>query len=96
MSLRGSTIFSSSLGDLTNYYTYRYRLQLLRSRIKARLRTAYLNYIPDIEINIKTDPKRCWSFINTKKLVPKYLVICYRYNNAILSEPIEIVNGFGP
>ena len=48
----------------------------LRKRIKNDIKKEYTNFVSLAEHNIKGDPKNLWKYINLKKIIQVFLVIC--------------------
>ena len=65
----------------------------IRNRVNKDIDYAYKNYIRNIELNLKNDPKSFWSYVNSKKSnpnIPNNLVL--DGNN--LHGMQDVVNGF--
>lgn len=65
----------------------------LRSTLKIKVNAAYRKYVSKAETDIKSDPKKFWSFINTKKGNTD-IPLSMTYNNQYLQDPQLIVNSF--
>lgn len=65
----------------------------LRTKIKKDSQSARTRYLLNIEQNIKSDPKRFWSYLRNKKETSN-VPLKMSYLNEELNSPQEIVNGF--
>lgn len=64
-----------------------------RSRLKRLIKSEYEHYLTDCENSVASDPKRLWSFINSKKrgnLLPKVM----EYNDISVSNSLDIASSF--
>ncbi|XP_045463863.1 uncharacterized protein LOC123673424 [Harmonia axyridis] len=65
----------------------------LRAKIKSDVDKAYKTFVKRAEQNIKENPKKFWSFINSKKgstLVSNQMF----YGGQLLNNPLDILNSF--
>jgi hypothetical protein len=65
----------------------------LRRCFKADVAAVYREYVRRVNNDIKTDPKKFWSFLNSKNnssSIPASMV----YNNATITDPQIIVDSF--
>lgn len=72
---------------------YRDRVRMIRAVIKSDIRRSFRTFIDNTAGNIKQNPKRFWSFVNSRKgqsRIPGNLA----YNNRILTKADDIVNAF--
>ncbi|KAJ8954934.1 hypothetical protein NQ317_013376, partial [Molorchus minor] len=76
-------------GDMKDFEEF----SRIRRLIKKNVDSAYVKYMTSLEKDIKNNPQKFWSFINTKKgnaNVSDEMT----YNDTTLSTPDEIVNAF--
>ena len=67
--------------------------QKLRAEFKTEKQLAYKQYILKIENEIKDNPNKFWTFLNSKKSLPS-LPLNMRYNDTDIDSPLEIVSAF--
>ncbi|XP_063913193.1 uncharacterized protein LOC135129854 [Zophobas morio] len=65
----------------------------LRSDAKKLITNAYTEYLLQMEKNITLDPKKCWSFVRSKRGVTRIPGTMF-YNDECNSDPNIIVNSF--
>lgn len=77
-----------------NRLTYHHdKVKKLRRDIRREIRKDYNKFIASTENNIKSDPKKFWSYVNQKRKVsciPGRMI----YDNTVLSSSQDIVNAF--
>lgn len=72
--------------DLTNF-------KLLRAQIKDEITNSYKTYIRNIESDLRSNPNKFWTYINSKNnksSIPPVMT----YNNETIDSPQEIVDSF--
>ena len=65
-----------------------------RAKCKTLIHNGYLKYLNEIQSSISSNPKKFWTYVQTKKgrsRVPPLM----KYDDKELSTPLEIVNSFG-
>ncbi|XP_063932652.1 uncharacterized protein LOC135144560 [Zophobas morio] len=67
---------------------------LFLSLCKVLTITTYKNYMPNIQNEISSDPKKFWSYIHNKKGSSRIPGLMF-YQNSELFNPVDIVNDFG-
>jgi hypothetical protein len=69
------------------------KFKTIRAEVKKKVNAAHIDYLKQVENDIKMDPKKCWSFLSNIKVtsgIPSQLV----FNGETLSTPIKIVDAF--
>jgi hypothetical protein len=66
----------------------------LRSLVKYQIRLTFKQYVRHIESNIKTDPKKIWSYFEVKNKKTRIPNVLYDTVGHELDDPPSVVNAF--